>query len=359
MRDSLMQLQLPFPIYYMPCRQANADAITLKHMLATCYYVHSLDMEQTLYMGSNESCKIVQSCIKCTCWPKQSESDATEPTTVATPFLQHIAFAPEYNYTDLTTMRRFPLLLQWNQQLLGDAATAQSQQQNWMHDNAEEMSKQMLYYERDMFQHLVLGVILQAHLIANYAKDDDFEDFYDEYCAYQVNKQLKRLSDEQQQAPAAEAQPQADSSQRLKFVSPIPKRKRKEKTEIDEDEMIAKNVHLSQFEHDEDAKQVNDEQETKATTTTPTTSSSNAVIPRVNMTLAQLLSYFTLASYQRGRDYFEEDRISNLSSKIISSTEQHGIIFKLYSKCQGSLDHPYIEQSIIKNGLNIITLTSH
>ncbi|KAL0488844.1 replication protein A DNA-binding subunit D [Acrasis kona] len=67
----------------------------------------------------------------------------------------------------------------------------------------------------------------------------------------------------------------------------------------------------------------------------------------IKMTVSDVMNHFGVTYFQRGRDYKDDLRIDKLRIKPLQPS---CLVFKLYSTCKGSIEEPYQEESLFKNG---------
>jgi hypothetical protein len=154
------------------------------------------------------------------------------------------------------------------------------------------------HFEQRMCDH-VHGILSHRQYLPNFDVSDDFNDEYERNGALQILQNVPKQT-----------------------ISPKPSRKKESTTDT-----------------------------TTSATTAPSpppkksSSSSQPSTCKITMSIADIVKHFGVVYFQRGRDYFRDHRIDKFKTKSINS-----VAFKLYTTCQGSLEDPYKEESLFKDG---------
>ncbi len=154
------------------------------------------------------------------------------------------------------------------------------------------------YLEQRMCEH-VHGIMLHRQYLLNYDVSDDFDEDYAQEGADRIMANMPKH-----------------------HVSPKPVRKQPTAPEPKEEKVTP---------------------EKKVTRASPSSSASTKC--KITMTIADIVKHFGVVYFQRGRDYYRDHRIDKFKTKEINS-----VAFKLYTLCQGSLEEPYKEESLFKDG---------
>jgi len=316
-------------------------------MIAYATFVHSLDLVECLYMTEMKKHSVVENPFIATVsfetihdWCTTGKSDQeiedylqkyTEATNLPD-FLKNIDFHPEWQFPNIPNIKRFPLVEDLNS---NDQITDES------------------YFEQVGMYGRLHGVVMSRKYLPQYMDEqvNEFEEHYEEYNAMQISKSFRNMTSSAATTTSSNDNKAPNSptlnSQRKAAVFISPKHPKHAPTTSPRGDLHGQGNNNNnnnknnnkqaneQEENDAELAQILNCQQNDATNTGYT----------IHMNTVAIMKHFGVMSFQRGRDYEADNRISQLKVKPISQTA-----FKLYSLCQGSREDPYKEETIVKSG---------
>eukprot|EP01080_Neovahlkampfia_damariscottae_P010336 gene10336-2750_t len=314
-RDELLNLNLDFPIYYLYSMKRENEKDEFFNfpnpgMIAYLQYLHSLNLKKSIYITDKYNCSMIKSIgfyyldISMISNLIEKKVNLVERFKFLFEFQKISSFIDEMEYITSfdDKIKRFSLVDEYV--------------------NATDEN----YFENEDINR-IHGILINRRYIEKINDENDFSDHFEDYSALEISKQFQNEKIDYELS-------QQETEYLNGYVSPEPI----SVSDLDDDNEPM-NKSLINDEEGEGISDSNDEEyQNEEKVVEPEK-------PKILNSIEDIMDYFGMTYFQRGRDYSNENRISNLTFKMINADS-----FKLYSKCQGTREKPYSQQGIFKNG---------
>jgi hypothetical protein len=257
-------------------------------MIAYAQYTHSINLKESIYITDKQNCSMTKSfgfyyLDISMMLGLLEKNDVFERIKIVLEIQQFHPLLEDVEFLPSTSdkVKRFPLIEEFL-------------------NSTEENS----FENDDEFR--IHGVLCQRKTLEKYNEENDFCELFEEYSALEISKKFPNYEPSQQEMDLIGG-----------YISPEP-------AENDSDESDEENKSLIQEEEGEEEMEEKDQR------------------PTISMSIDEIMDYFGMVYFQRGRDYSNENRVSNVGFKMNSNS------FKLTSTCQGTREKPYKQQVTLK-----------
>lgn len=322
-QEDIVKLKLDFPIYYLYIEknlENNFNSYPFPGVIAFAQYSFYLNLEESIYI-SEENPIINQNIGFLYLKLENIMNLFKESTSFIERKLDHILSKYEFpefiknilystDLSDSNDDKRYPLIEELSE-LPDDTFTEKK------------------------FDNFKQGVILHRDYISKYQDENNFEDFFEEYSAMAISKKMKKKKDQNMIQTNHNNIQTISQSQKLESQEKI-----KEKSnEIEIIEII---------DSDEETKPKKKSKENKINIEKEFIQNEKQIETKSNLIKMKnddLIELFGLTYFQRGKDYYLDQRAFGIKTKKIDS-----LSFKFFSKCNGSREDPYQQVAIFQNG---------